>query len=244
MSYLGTTKIGKMFLGTVEIAKAYLGDDLVFQNGPVLPDGPVDWIETDGVAFIDTGIVGAWPKSCEVKALFIDTDFAVLLGARKANEGQRFQPIMSNNNRVDFGIVNSYYSGVSIEASITNQTPVYVRAMAKNSAGSFIEAKQDGESGYTRKTYDAYPGGSNPSTGLNLFLFANNYGGVAANIQPAGTRLYYCKIYSDVSFSTLVFDGTPCRYRGKYGLWDSVSDSFFGNAAGSGAFTGPSPSNE
>lgn len=33
MSYIGTTKIGKMFLGEVEIGKAYLGNDLVFQKG-------------------------------------------------------------------------------------------------------------------------------------------------------------------------------------------------------------------
>ena len=32
MSYIGTNKIGKMFLGDTEIAKAYLGDELVFQN--------------------------------------------------------------------------------------------------------------------------------------------------------------------------------------------------------------------
>ena len=32
MSYIGTTKIGKMFLGDTEIAKAYLGTELVFQN--------------------------------------------------------------------------------------------------------------------------------------------------------------------------------------------------------------------
>lgn len=32
MSYIGTTKIGKMYLGTTEIAKAYLGTDLVYQK--------------------------------------------------------------------------------------------------------------------------------------------------------------------------------------------------------------------
>lgn len=40
MSYIGTTKIGKMFLGDVEIAKAFLGTDLVFQKGGVVPPTP------------------------------------------------------------------------------------------------------------------------------------------------------------------------------------------------------------
>jgi len=33
MSYIGTTKIGGMYLGSTGIAKAYLGADLVFQKG-------------------------------------------------------------------------------------------------------------------------------------------------------------------------------------------------------------------
>ena len=33
MSYIGTTKIGGMYLGSTGIAKAYLGTDLVFQKG-------------------------------------------------------------------------------------------------------------------------------------------------------------------------------------------------------------------
>lgn len=33
MSYIGSTKIGKIFLGDVEIAKAYLGTQLVYQSG-------------------------------------------------------------------------------------------------------------------------------------------------------------------------------------------------------------------
>ena len=67
MSYLGTTKIGKMYLGSTEIAKAYLGTDLVFQKGGTPPlYTEVDYIETDGVAYIDTGIAGTTPKSVEI----------------------------------------------------------------------------------------------------------------------------------------------------------------------------------
>lgn len=36
MSYIGTTKIGKMYLGTTEIAKAYLGNQLVYSSGQQL----------------------------------------------------------------------------------------------------------------------------------------------------------------------------------------------------------------
>lgn len=234
----GDTTIGGMSLGSTRIGGAKLGNTLVYQSGPSLPDGPLEYIETDGSAYINTGIEGKWPRSCELKIGVINTDFACFLGARVASEGRRFQLVMHNGGRVDIGAVNSYVNGVSIESSVTNQTPVVVRAMLHNATGSYIEAKQEGESSFTRKTTSGYPGGSNPTTGLNLFLFANNYGGVPASIEPGGTPLYYCKIYSDDSLTNLVFDGVPYRYNHKCGLWDNVSNTFFGNANSSGAFIG------
>ena len=235
---LGNTTIGGLSLGSTRIGGAKLGNTLVYQSGPSLPDGPLEYIETDGSAYINTGIEGKWPRSCELKIGVINTDFACFLGARVASEGRRFQLVMNLGGRVDIGAVKSYSNGVSIESSVTNQTPVVVRSMLHNTTGSYIEAKQEGESSFTRKTISSYPGGSNPTTGLNLFLFANNYGGVPANFEPEGTPLYYCKIYSDDSLSTLVFDGVPYRYNHKCGLWDNVSNTFFGNANSSGAFIG------
>ena len=239
MIKLGSNNIGKIYLGSYSIGKAYLGSDLVYQSGPALPDGPLEYIKTDGSAFIDTGIEGKWPRSCELKVLIVNTDFACFLGARVGADGRRFQPVMNASNRVDIGTSNSYFNGVSIEESIANQTPVVVRAMLHNATGSYIEAKQEGESSFTRKTITSYPGGGGPTTGLNLFLFANNYGSSAVdNVEPSGTRLYYCKIYSDDSLTNLIFDGVPYRYQGKCGLWDNVSNTFFGNANSSGAFRG------
>ena len=45
MSYIGTTKIGKMYLGNTEIAKAYLGNDLVFQKGGSPTPPPSTYIQ-------------------------------------------------------------------------------------------------------------------------------------------------------------------------------------------------------
>lgn len=49
MLYIGSTKIGKMFLGDVEIAKAYLGNELVFQKTAQEPsyidDGLAIWLD-------------------------------------------------------------------------------------------------------------------------------------------------------------------------------------------------------
>ena len=56
MSYLGTDKIGKMFLGDTEIAKAYLGTDLVFaKGGGPTPPAPSGYV-TDGLVAHFDGI--------------------------------------------------------------------------------------------------------------------------------------------------------------------------------------------
>lgn len=233
----GNIIIGGMSFGSTKIGGAKYGNTLVYQSGPALPDGPLEYIETDGSAFINTGIEGKWPRSCEMKILVVSTTWAVFLGDRVANNGNRFQMVMTGSNRVDFGTYTSYYNGVDITASVTNRTPLLVRASLKRSNTSYIAAKQEGESAYTSKTGPAYPP-SGATTGLNLFLFANNNGGTQGSFEPAGTRLYYCKIYSDDSLSTLVFDGVPYRYNHKCGLWDNVSNTFFGNANSSGAFIG------
>ena len=206
---------------------------------PVLPDGPVDWIETDGVAYINTGIISTFPLACDFKARFVDgSGTGVMVGSRVANSGARAQLAIPCNKRMDIGMGTSYYSGVDIADSFDNQTDVFIKSLIVRASNKcYVSAKQAGESDYTKKTLSSYPAAT--TTSLPLFVFAQNYGGEVSNLQPSGTRLYYCKIYLDSTFSTPVFDGTPYRYRGKYGLWDSVSNSFFGNAAGSGAFIGP-----
>lgn len=70
MSYLGTTKIGKMFLGSTEIQKAYLGSVLVFSqgSGPTPPQpGPGDlsnYVQNGLVMHLDGidkgGVSGRW----------------------------------------------------------------------------------------------------------------------------------------------------------------------------------------
>ena len=69
MSYIGTNKLGKIFLGTTAIGKAYLGTDLVFQTGPSLPAGytRLQYVGTDSRAYVDTGVAGAKDLEVSVK---------------------------------------------------------------------------------------------------------------------------------------------------------------------------------
>ena len=211
---------------------------------PPTPAEPtfVDYIETDGVAFINTGILGNDPRSAEIKFLPTLKAYQVILGTTNGTDGNAKTYVLfgiGSAGTIVFSHYYNYSSGApSIENSINNVTP-FVAKVAFRRSSQVLQVKQEGESSFTSfsKTNS-----NTISTGNPMYLFAN----YSESLQGAnekcnsGSRIYYCKIYSDNTYTTLVRDFAPCVYQGEYGMWDNVSDTFFGNAAGSGAFTGPS----
>lgn len=207
-----------------------------------LPYTPVDYIETDGVAYINTGIIGVPPKSAELKMLAVaaSANETILgsLGSTTDGEAKKFQMFRQlSSEKIGFGYYYNVSSadGVSISNSITNGTPFEIKGSFKSGTQS-VGVKQYGESSFTTasKSYTKAV-----SSSLPMYLFAANVNGTVGQNLASGTRMYYCKIYSNATYGGLVFDGVPCYYNGQYGLWDKVSGTFKGNAASSGAFTGP-----
>lgn len=237
----GNITIGGMSLGSIKIGGAKLGNTLVYQagSGPApLPYTEVEYIETDGTAYIDTGIKGNAPRSTEFKITPVApaSGNAYVYGCRKDSGNTRFALlVITSAKKPGFAYSSgAYISTIDISSSVTNGTPMDVRVVLQNGSCK-LSVKQQGESSFTDYTQSV---SATITTGVNIFLFAyNNMGSVGAPV--AGTRFWPVKIYSDATFTTLVWDAVPCYYNGEYGMWDKVSDSFFGNAAGSGAFTGP-----
>ena len=60
MSYIGSTKIGRMFLGGTEIAKAYLGSVLVFQKSAPGPQPQEYTFTANPSAYIPKATDGSW----------------------------------------------------------------------------------------------------------------------------------------------------------------------------------------
>ena len=238
----GNTKIGGMSFGSTKIGGAKYGSMLVFSpggSGPVLPYTPVEYIETDGSAYINTGVIGSDGKSSEIKALITNaySNGPVVLGS-KAGTVRFFLLNITTGGSAGFAHSVSYGTGdgmPSITNSITNATPVIVRTTMRRSSQT-ISIKQQGDTEFTSVSKAQ---STSVNTNLPMYLFCANIDGTSVSSRmPTGTRVYYCKIYSDYTFTTLAFDGVPCYYNGAYGLWDKVSDSFFGAVAGSGTFTG------
>ena len=236
MIKLGDDGVSSLYIGTDKIGKAYLGSDLVYQSGPGIPDGPVDWIKTDGVAYIDTGITGAQPKSFSLKATFTpgDNNFA---GARKETGEGRFFPVASfgtDTSTIAMGY-DYYWSIGDITPAVTNQIPLLVHStFTTGSDGQLVTYKAETDDKFTRYTHGST---TNVSTGTTMGIFAIHRGSNWYKATP-GCKLYYFRIYGDKYFSSILFDGVPYKYNGEYGLWDNVSNTFFGNAGASGKFRG------
>lgn len=203
-----------------------------------LPYTPVDYIETDGVAYINTGIKGNAPMSAKVSITPVApaSGNIYIFGCRKDSGNTRFVFLTLNADKnAGYGYASSnVVNALSIADSFNNQTPVIIQTSLKAGSQRFY-AKQAGESSYASMTSST---AGTITTDTNIWLFRYNYTGTPGNGQ-SGIKCQWCKIYSDDTFTNLVWDAVPCYYNGEYGMWDNVSNSFFGNAAGSGAFTGP-----
>lgn len=207
---------------------------------PPLPYTVVDYIQTDGVAYIDTGIKGNAPMSFRFKVTPVApaSGNSYYFGCRKDTGNTRFMPlIVTSGKKAGFGYGSGVYtSTIDITASINNKTAMDVQCILKANPQSF-GVKQAGASSYT--TMSGTVSGTQ-TTNRNMLVFGYDYTGTSVGHCPSGVKWWECKIYSSNNYTNLVFDGVPCIYNGEYGMWDLVSDSFFGNASNSGSFTGPS----
>lgn len=208
---------------------------------PPSPSGPipVDYIETDGVAYINTGIKGNAPMSSKIQVVPVAhaSGNNYVCGARKDSGNTRLVfLVIASGKTAGPGYANGLYStDVDVSASIDNGTLMMVQTALKAGDQDFY-VKQAGESSYTSKSHAAT---GTITTGRDIFVLAlNNQGN--ASVSASGTKVKTVQLFSDFSFSNLVFDAYACYYNGEYGMWDNISNSFFGNAAGSGEFTGPS----
>ena len=213
-----------------------------------LPYTEVDYIETDGTAYIDTGIAGNTPKSAELNIVPVipasgngyimgcrkdsgDTRLVFLLVRYTGFAGYAYMGNIFNNGSVD---------SINCSDSANNKTMMTVRC-SFTSGSQYFGIKQSGESSYT--TRHTTVSGTLTENTRNIIVFGMLGGSGSVSTATAGTRIQHIKIWDNAEYlGNLVFDGVACQYNGEYGLWDKVTDTFFGNAAGGGAFSGPSNS--
>lgn len=193
-------------------------------NGGRLPATyqEVEYIESNGTQYIDTGVIGQSTINVEVKAQTSDTTHDMpLIGSRGAGGYNDFLFWLHNNNSTPAQAF-SYGNASAIVKNIGSIGEIYV-------------LKNEGKQFYINGTLQGTSTQSQSFTNnTSLYLFALNYAGTIDSRKFYG-KLYYCKLWQN---DTLVRDFVPCYRKsdGEIGLYDLVNDQFYTNQ-GSGTFT-------
>jgi len=178
------------------------------------PERELEYIESTGTQYIDTGYVPNINTECSMNVAFtsLDTTYRTPFSVRTANSASNSFTIMSansqqNNNSFAFG--STYWSGsVGLQITLNKIT----KAILKKDY-----AYWDGNTGN--------PGNSITPTSLTAYMFARNANGTASNFFKG--RIYDCQLKEN---GTLVRDYIPCFKDGSSGMYDKANNVFYPNA--------------
>ena len=196
-------------------------------NGATIWEKPVpkfyDYLQNDGVAYIDTGINNI--INCEFGAvaqqLELYSGFPTILGANDT----------STAYKVIFGLGATSGMFYSQTGGNSGWTRFIARDLNKHTMVAKIYANS-AEFTFDNTSYTASYANTSSQTN-SLYIFArHSYNGLASN----NTRQKVYSLYIKDN-GVLVRDFRPCEYNGVAGLWDSVEGKFYGNANSSGTFT-------
>lgn len=210
------------------------------RTGPIVLSGDekptcyVDYVETDGRQFVDTGVIGKAAVSAEFKETSLQkgTGEECFLGAF-GNEAPCYLWCHADGYTAGMGYGECWRpvtNDVAAVASSAADANVY-----KLNAGDTTHARVAfavgsqtfstvGDDGGNERQWSVRSLGGNVDTGRNLYLFAKNDNG--APKSPASSRFYYLRVWrgdSDGANMQLVRDFRPVRFsNGLVALWDSV----------------------
>lgn len=213
---MGNTDISSTYSNGV-ITVPSVTDNIVI-TARTMFDAQVEYLESDGTAYIDTGVkVASTTKfdiDLSVETPPTDVNYYLFGGRISASEGCMYLLRNSAGNwRYYFGTKNSAVTDVSTD-----------RVRCQNLDAARHIYVNSGHVALTSQTF---------STDNNFYLFATNINGEPNSIKPA-FPIYSAKLYSS---STLVRNYIPVKKNNIGYLFDKVNKVLYGNAAASGAFT-------
>lgn len=182
----------------------------VLKGEKILPSNltQVEYIDSNGSNYIDTGIVGRSGLSCEMKMLWLTmpTDTSML---SSRNGTIRFYMLHCFRGWC-MGYGNYYSSGAPIT---TNTIYEISTSLHKGSQTIVVNDEQIYSSSYE----------DDIDTNLTMYVFGMNNNGALR--YAAHARLYELRIFDN---GEKIADYTPCvDSDGNYGLYDWVSESFY-----------------
>ena len=201
-------------------------DILESKAGPVVFTGEekpvcfVDYVESDGTIFVDTGVTGKSGTTADVKMRFLEKGDLGFLDSRSGNTRFYMWHNYTKYNIFGFGYGQFQSYGSSGDGKTDADYDVKV-TLAQNRQEITVDGVSKWTTGQT--TTNINPS-DNINTGYNLYLFAMNQDGSPTYAGKA--RLYYLKLYqgdSDGSNMKLVRNLKPVRLSNDaVVLWDFV----------------------
>ncbi len=194
-----------------------------------LPDGytELQYIESTGTQYIDTGITPTANTSFDMKANIVstlgNTFIGLLYSGNLYNSSDTFGISFSNSKKAIAGYKGTEYNIYVGENNVLTEQDFIVSFTPTDISVTRLSAEySDTKSAQTTVT----------NVTRSLYLFSGNSDTV--DLQKIGdVKVYYLKIYDG---STLVRDFVPAKNAsGVVGMYDTVNNRFYENA-GSGSF--------
>lgn len=193
-------------------------------------DGQLEWIKTDGNAYIEVPNLNAeFYSSSKSKVLFVDSDTSQnLCGVRTSSGNSLIYAILrtSNSERYySFGRRNILNGSTY---SFGYDEPVEVEHNWVSRTNASITLKRNG---VTLGTFTYTISTNEVTSSLPIHIFGYNYNGTHVGTGN-GVAIYSIKLYGSANFNDLVFDGIPYRKNGEVGLMDTLTNTFFAPQGG------------
>ena len=207
-------------------------------TGEEKPANYVDWVETDGKVFIDTGVIGKSGTTAEFKETSM----------QKSSSEECFLGSFGNNSRIylwyhasgyaaGLGYGATYWRPVTTDptkAGAWDDTDLYplrpgdtTHAQVSFKEGSQTFTAINDETG-AEKVWTSLSLSGNVDTGRNLYLFAKNDSDAGTPVSPAASRFFFLKLWqgdADGSNMLPVRNFRPVKLtNGLVVLWDFVEN--------------------
>ena len=182
---------------------------------------PVEYLQSSGTQYIDTGITGGSTTKAEIKCFSNNTTSnKALFGARDSSTFYNsFTIWQTANSKIRF----DYSGNTSNVKSTIAWDPTVPHIL-----------KKDGRYNYIDEVQQTSNDGNTFSCNYTFSLFGVNTGGTTAGSTCLVGRVYYCRIWN--GSGTLVRDYIPVKDENNVGyMFDKVTHSLYANA-GTGDF--------
>ncbi len=199
-----------------------------YQATSILPEEytQVDYIESSGTQYIDTGVLPTFNTEVELEFMSIAENMSgFIYGSRKANND-------STHTIIFFANASDYYPQFANDSSVihlANTHPEFTQPNIKYKA-------KNGKKGFyiNDVLLKQYTAQTELNSTHSMYIFALNENG-SVERRMANARIYKFKIYEN---DILIRDYVPCYKNSdnEVGLYDIVNNVFYTNQ-GTGAFT-------